>query len=210
MVVGDSDLPRSRIEMAESLAEVSGELRFGPTKTYQRRTIAVPGSLCDMLQAISTPMLTMTQMRSCSLRRREVLCATPTSATEYGSPAVSAVALPVNLRIHDLRHTCAALLISQGAHPKAIQVHLGHSSITVTLDRCGHLFPYDVDPLGQASTRRGARPRPKSPRPHRGLTAIKRWSTSRKGKRKGGLTSGSASGAGWTRTSDQRIMSPLL
>jgi integrase len=41
-------------------------------------------------------------------------------------------------RIPGARHTCAALLIAQGAHPKAIQVHLGHSSITVTLDRYGH------------------------------------------------------------------------
>ena len=42
---------------------------------------------------------------------------------------------------HDLRHTCAALCIALGAHPKAIQERLGHSSITVTLDRYGHLFP---------------------------------------------------------------------
>lgn len=45
------------------------------------------------------------------------------------------------MRFHDLRHTCAALCIALGAHPKAIQERLGHSSITVTLDRYGHLFP---------------------------------------------------------------------
>jgi hypothetical protein len=41
----------------------------------------------------------------------------------------------------DLRHTCAALLIAQGAHPRAIMERLGHSSITVTLDTYGHLLP---------------------------------------------------------------------
>ena len=35
----------------------------------------------------------------------------------------------------DLHHACAALLIAQGAHPKAIMERLGHSSIEVTLDR---------------------------------------------------------------------------
>ena len=52
-----------------------------------------------------------------------------------------AAGLPDRTRFHDLRHTCAALCISLGAHPKAIQERLGHSSITVTLDRYGHLFP---------------------------------------------------------------------
>ena len=44
------------------------------------------------------------------------------------------------LRYHDLRHTHAALLIAQGAHPKAIQTRLGHSSIIVTMDTYGHLM----------------------------------------------------------------------
>jgi hypothetical protein len=35
----------------------------------------------------------------------------------------------------------AGLMISQGAHPKVIQERLGHSSIKVTLDTYGHLFP---------------------------------------------------------------------
>ncbi len=42
---------------------------------------------------------------------------------------------------HDLRHTCASLLIDLGAHPKVIQEWLGHKSITVTIDVYGHLFP---------------------------------------------------------------------
>jgi integrase len=47
----------------------------------------------------------------------------------------------VSCRFHDLRHTSVALAIAEGAHPKAIQARMGHSSITVTLDRYGHLFP---------------------------------------------------------------------
>ena len=47
----------------------------------------------------------------------------------------------VQCRVHDLRHTSVALAIAAGAHPKAIQARMGHSSINVTLDRYGHLFP---------------------------------------------------------------------
>jgi integrase len=56
-------------------------------------------------------------------------------------PAIETANLPQGLRLHDLRHSCAALLIELGAHPKAIQERLGHSSITVTMDVYGHLFP---------------------------------------------------------------------
>jgi site-specific recombinase XerD len=59
--------------------------------------------------------------------------------THHFKPALAAAG--VTSRFHDLRHTSVALAISAGAHPKAIQVRMGHSSITVTLDRYGHLFP---------------------------------------------------------------------
>ena len=52
--------------------------------------------------------------------------------------------------MHDLRHTCASLLIATGANPKAVQAHLGHSSIQVTFDRYGHLFPSDMEALAVA------------------------------------------------------------
>lgn len=47
----------------------------------------------------------------------------------------------VGCRFHDLRHSSVAFAIAEAAHPKAIQVRMGHSSISVTLDRYGHLFP---------------------------------------------------------------------
>jgi integrase len=57
----------------------------------------------------------------------------------YFQPALRSAG--VTCRFHDLRHTSVALAIAEGAHPKAIQTRMGHSSINVTLDRYGHLFP---------------------------------------------------------------------
>ena len=45
------------------------------------------------------------------------------------------------MRIHDLRHTFASLLINQGENLKYVQQQLGHASITTTVDRYGHLMP---------------------------------------------------------------------
>jgi integrase len=44
-------------------------------------------------------------------------------------------------RFHDLRHTCATLLLTKGVHPKIVQEMLGHSSITITLDLYSHVLP---------------------------------------------------------------------
>ncbi len=52
------------------------------------------------------------------------------------------------LRFHDLRHTCAAMLIAAGAHPKAIQDHLGHKDIQTTFNVYGHLLPSVHEALG--------------------------------------------------------------
>jgi integrase-like protein len=45
------------------------------------------------------------------------------------------------LRIHDLRHTAVALWIAAGANPKEVAARAGHSSVSFTLDRYGHLYP---------------------------------------------------------------------
>jgi integrase len=40
-----------------------------------------------------------------------------------------------------LRHAAASLLIEQGFSPKRVQSLMGHSTITMTFDVYGHLFP---------------------------------------------------------------------
>ena len=55
--------------------------------------------------------------------------------------ALVAAGLDRATRMHDLRHTACALWIQAGAHPKLVADMAGHSSITVTMDRYGHLFP---------------------------------------------------------------------
>lgn len=61
--------------------------------------------------------------------------------SRYFKPAVVAAGLDPAFRAHDLRHTACALAIKAGCHPKALQARMGHSSIQVTLDRYGHLYP---------------------------------------------------------------------
>ena len=46
-----------------------------------------------------------------------------------------------NICFHDLRHTCATLLLSQGTHPKLVQELLGHATIAMTLDTYSHFLP---------------------------------------------------------------------
>ena len=57
------------------------------------------------------------------------------------SGAVSVgVGLP-DIRFHDLRHTCATLLLGKGVHVKLVQELLGHSTIAITLDTYSHVLP---------------------------------------------------------------------
>ena len=54
--------------------------------------------------------------------------------------------------LHALRHAAAALWIEQGVAPKRIQSWMGHSSITMTYDTYGYLFPADeADTVAVAS-----------------------------------------------------------
>ena len=65
-------------------------------------------------------------------------------------PALADADLDRGLRMHDLRHTAASMLIAQGCHPKVVQEHLGHSSIILTMDRYGHLYPEDRSKVSDA------------------------------------------------------------
>ena len=45
------------------------------------------------------------------------------------------------VRLHDLRHAHASLLLRQGVHPKVVSERLGHASVNITLDTYSHVLP---------------------------------------------------------------------
>ena len=73
----------------------------------------------------------------------------PKIARRYFKPAAVTAGLPERLRLYDLRHTCASLLIREGATVKAVQAQLGHATASITLDTYGHLFPDELDALAE-------------------------------------------------------------
>lgn len=133
------DLDAARLTVAETLSEVSGIFRHkAPKSAASRRTITLPAVAVDALAghlaerpAIGEA-LVFTDTRGGPLRRSNF-------HRRYWTPAV-AESVGEPCRVHDLRHTHAAMLIAQGEHPKVIQSRLGHASIKTTLDTYGHLF----------------------------------------------------------------------
>lgn len=153
---GDVDLIRGVLHVRRSVRDVNGKLVIGDLKTANsRRTVSLPAFLVAMLREHLTSEATggtgpddyvFVMKGGGPLRmglvygryfRRAVAGWTDGRGKHHPG------ALPAELhalRFHDLRHTCVALSVAAGAHPKLISARLGHSSITVTLDRYGHLF----------------------------------------------------------------------
>jgi len=65
-------------------------------------------------------------------------------------PVLERAGLPRSVRLHDLRHTCATLLLNAGQHPKFVQELLGHTNISITLDTYSHVLPGMGDELADA------------------------------------------------------------
>jgi len=136
--VGDLDILRRRLTVRSTLIEASGQApRLGPPKSKTSgRTITLPAIVVDTLAGHlegypPVDDMVWTTERGHLLRRGS-----------FGRIWRKAVAESVGApcRVHDLRHTHAAWLIADGEHPKAIQTRLGHGSISVTMDRYGHLM----------------------------------------------------------------------
>ena len=47
----------------------------------------------------------------------------------------------LKVRFHDLRHSCASLMLRQSVHPKIVSEMLGHSSIAITPNIYSHVTP---------------------------------------------------------------------
>ena len=56
-------------------------------------------------------------------------------------PLLDKVGLLPRIPFHNLRHTCATLLLSQGVHPKLVRKLLGHADFSTTLNTYSHVMP---------------------------------------------------------------------
>jgi integrase len=129
------DLLRGRLEVRGSLAEVGGRIVEGPTKTRKARTVVIPRFLASMLAEhlpkYASGGYVFSSRDGGPVRHRNFM-------HRHYDPAVARAELVEGLRFHDLRHTCAALLIASGAGLQEVKEHPGHS-IRTTSDRYGHL-----------------------------------------------------------------------
>lgn len=144
---GRVNLARREVTVAEIAVEVRGHLSFGPPKTRAgARVVPLAGFVADALgdhldrhppddpQAFVFAGADGGALRANAWRRR------------VWAPAIQAAGV-APLRPHDLRHTAVSLWIAAGASPKQIAVWAGHASVSVVLDRYGHLFPGNADPV---------------------------------------------------------------
>jgi integrase len=134
------ELDKGVVRVTETLSEVGGYLHTVPPKTYQSRSVPLPEFLIEELR---DHLATLDDNPDGYVFRAPT--GTPLRWQNFYNhhfkPAVRQAGLPESTRFHDLRHTFAAILIDQGAHPRAMMERLGHSSINMTLGTYGHLLP---------------------------------------------------------------------
>lgn len=124
-----------------------GGLVFGEPKNASRRTINLPQRT---LQALRAHRKHQAEERLGAINYEDsglvfaTRKGTPQDAQNIVNrdfkPLLKQGDLPL-IRWHDLRHTCATLLLSRGTHPKYVQQLLGHASVQLTLDRYSHWMP---------------------------------------------------------------------
>lgn len=127
-----------QVRVLLSASEAYGHLQIGPPKTWRRRSVPIPSALAEDLAAHvrgkRSNEFVFTSQRGTPVRQSNF-------QARHFKPAALRAGLDPKVRFHDLRHSYAAMFIAEGAHPRAIMERLGHSSIQVTLDTYGHLFP---------------------------------------------------------------------
>jgi integrase len=145
----DVDLERGTLRVGRALVRDGGRHTLGETKTKRgRRQINLTPRTVNALKAHRKKQLEE-KMKLAGLYKNHGLIFASTVGTPVNpenlvnrsfKPLLKKAALPT-IRFHDLRHTCATLLLSRGIHPKLVQELLGHATIAMTLDTYSHYLP---------------------------------------------------------------------
>jgi integrase len=125
------------------------ELQFvEPKSKTSRRTIALPDFAVRVLREHRTAQKVQRLAAGGDWLDTGLVFTTPLGAALDDSKvrkefkALLAKAGLPPMRLHDLRHTCATLLIAQGVHPRVVMETLGHSQISITMDLYSHVTAF--------------------------------------------------------------------
>ena len=127
-----------------------GGYYFTEPKTSQsRRTIPLPIKIIQALQVHKRNQSEHRLRIGPNYQNLDLVFATekgsPMNRQNLGARAFKTILknaeLPTTIRLYDLRHTCATLLLAAGENPKVVSERLGHSTIVLTLDIYSHVLP---------------------------------------------------------------------
>jgi integrase len=145
----DADLDRGTLRVGRALVREGGRYVVGETKTKRgRRRVNLTPRTVAALKAHRKRQLEQ-RVRLASLYEDHGLIFASEKGTPLNpenlvkrsfKPLLKRAGLP-EIRFHDLRHTCATLLLGRGVHPKIVQELLGHATIAMTLDTYSHYLP---------------------------------------------------------------------
>lgn len=149
----DIDLEQGVLNVQRSLHWRSykvGDWYFGDTKTPRsRRRIPLPASVTRALVAHRLRQNEARLEAGADYRNLDLVFATLEGqplirlnvVQKHFKPILERAKLPKTLRLYDLRHTCATLLLASNENPKVVSERLGHASITLTMDTYSHVLP---------------------------------------------------------------------
>lgn len=126
------DLGARRLRVVRVLVEVGGRItpKPYPKSKAGRRTVPVPAPLVELLDAhraaFPSPELVFTNSIGGPVGRTSF-------RTRIWKPAIRRAGLPERLRFHDLRHSYATWLVSDGLPPNIVQRIMGHEDVATTL-----------------------------------------------------------------------------
>jgi integrase len=145
----DVDLERGTLRVGRSLVREEGRHTVGETKTRRgRRQVNLTPRTVNALKAHRKRQLEE-RMRLAETYKDHGLVFSTSIGTPVNpenlvnrsfKPLLEKAGLP-KIRFHNLRHTCATLLLGRGVHPKFVQELLGHATIAITLDTYSHYLP---------------------------------------------------------------------
>ena len=154
----DVDLENSLIRVRRTLIRNRGRLLLGEPKTKRsRRTVRLTEAAVQALKGHLARQIEQMERLGDLYADRGLIFATqigtlvnPTNLRKRSfAPLLEKAGLPP-IRFHDLRHTCATLLLSRNVNPKIVSEMLGHATIAITLDTYSHVLPTMQDSAARA------------------------------------------------------------